>query len=127
MPFKKDEKTFILITGASKGFGRAVASSFARVLGDGSHFLLTGRDESGLEATEKAILSREVSAGESQSPRFTVTSTSLDLADAGAEDFRELFRGHSSPAERFRQMIVVHNAGGTRRGMFTLDHSIRKL
>lgn len=111
MPLKSGEKSFILITGASRGFGRAIAASFARVLGQDSRFLLLGRDANGLEATKKLILSVN-NADEGDSKRFSVGTKSLDLVNANGQDFVELFRDEISPNE-FDQLIIIHNAGST--------------
>lgn len=115
MPLKSGEKSFILITGASRGFGQTISTCFAQILGQDSHFLLLGRDVKGLEATKKLILSlqNEGEEGEGESTiRFTVNTKSLDLINAKEKDFEELFRDEVL-ANEFRQLIVVHNAGST--------------
>jgi len=109
MPFKKGEKSYILITGASKGFGQAIASAFAQVLGSNSHFVLLGRDTNGLETT-KGLLHKFNQGVDSK--RFTVSTRSLDLLGAKAEDFENIFGGDVA-ANGYRQAIIVHNAGST--------------
>jgi len=108
MPLKSGEKTFILITGASRGFGQTIAVSFKQILGTDSHFLLLGRDVKGLEETKALILASN--EGKCESKRFSVNSKTLDLVNANEEDFLNLF-GDQDPAEHFKQVVIVHNAG----------------
>ena len=57
----------VVITGASKGFGRAVAKAFARCLDGSIHFVLSGRSQPELstlltELTDKSEPSRNISS-----------------------------------------------------------------
>jgi len=110
MPLKSGEKSFILITGASRGFGQTITTCFAQILGQESHFLLLGRDVKGLEATKNLVLEFNAGDDEAKSKRFTVNSKSLDLVSAKRRDFGELFHDEI-PANEFQQLIIVHNAG----------------
>ena len=105
MPLKSGDKSFVLITGASRGFGQAIAVRFAALVGPESHFLLLGRDVKGLAATKQLILDQ------ASSKNFTVGAKSRDLVNAKERDFQELFLDQI-PAEQFRQLVIVHNAGG---------------
>lgn len=111
MPFKTNVKSFVLITGASKGFGQAIAARFAEVLGLESHFVLLGRDEKGLETTERMILGWRDGGAECTSKGFTVSAKSMDLVGAKTEDFVGLFAGDDVSTGDFRQVIIIHNAG----------------
>jgi len=107
MPFQRGVKSYILITGASKGFGQALAAAFAQQLGQDSHFVLLGRDVKGLEATKEIVL--RGNEGE-DSKGFTVTTKSLDLLGAKTEDFARIF-ADDVVAGDYGQAIIVHNAG----------------
>ena len=48
--------------------------------------------------------------GKCESKRFSVNSKTLDLVNANEEDFLNLF-GDQDPAEHFKQVVIVHNAG----------------
>eukprot|EP00794_Sanderia_malayensis_P007231 gene7231-8039_t len=52
-----DAKTFCLITGASRGFGRSIATIFAKSCNfeQGSVMVLSGRNESGLKETKEQV------------------------------------------------------------------------
>ena len=90
-----------LVTGASRGIGRAIALSFAA---EGCDLLLTGRDQAALDETAAAIKEKGrkavVAAGDLRQP-----GTEKPLVDAARREFGGLD-------------ILVNNAGATRRGSF---------
>src|SRR5690349_2398952 len=63
----------VLVSGASRGIGRAIAEGFAR---RGATVIITGRDAATLEQTARAIAP----------PGGTVRPMVCDVADAGAID-----------------------------------------
>jgi short-subunit dehydrogenase len=52
-----DSRMFVLITGASKGFGKEIALALAKKFSNHStlHFFLTARSAAGLAATAQAL------------------------------------------------------------------------
>jgi 3-oxoacyl-[acyl-carrier protein] reductase len=90
-----------LVTGASRGIGRAIAESFAA---EGCDVLVTGRDQAALEQTADAIRGKGRKAAIS----------ALDLRQEGAE--KALI---AAIDRQFGQLdILVNNAGATKRGSF---------
>ena len=49
-------RSFVLITGASRGFGRSLALEMGKVVGAGSTLLLMARNKDDLEATKVLFL-----------------------------------------------------------------------
>jgi len=88
----------VLITGASKGIGRAISVAFAQAGASG--IALLARNKSGLETTEKACL-------EAQRSKLKVLTAGIDVTDtdgvaAALKDVESTFG---------RLDIVVNNAG----------------
>ena len=68
---------FIVITGATRGFGRAMALRFATSIPTHVHFSLTGRSESDLDETKQMIkLARDA-----RDWQVSFDSTIADLGD----------------------------------------------
>lgn len=63
----------IIVTGASRGFGRAIASSLAKSLVKSTHFILAGTSEEELRKTEEIV--------QNTSKDGVETTTELVLAD----------------------------------------------
>ena len=51
-----DERCFVLVTGASRGLGRAIAAALSREVGANSTFLLLSRATKDLEETKKILI-----------------------------------------------------------------------
>lgn len=91
----------VLITGASRGIGRAIAASFAA---EGCRLLLVARSADGLAAVQAELAARY---------GVEIETLALDLAQGGAVE-----RLH----QRFPQIdILVNNAGATPRGAWLPD------
>jgi 3-oxoacyl-[acyl-carrier protein] reductase len=90
-----------LVTGASRGIGRAIALSFAT---EGCDLVLTGRDQAALDETAVAITGKGRKAA----------VVALDLRQPGTE--KTLIDG--ARREFGRLDILVNNAGATKRGSF---------
>jgi len=100
------EWQLVVITGASKGFGLAVAESLARQSLAPTHFRLAGRDAAGLATAKAAIL------GGGRSEDSTVVEEVVsDLSDMGGlKGAAELL--FSVPAGRsYFKVIFVNNHG----------------
>ena len=83
-----------LVTGASRGLGRAMALALARC---GAHVVVNGRNPAGIEATRAAIV-----AAEGTATAMAFDTTDVAAADAGIDRI-EVDLGHLD--------ILVNNAG----------------
>jgi len=72
-------RSFVLITGASRGFGRAIALELGKVVGAGSTLLLMARSREDLETTKEIVRDAR--------PGLAVECESVDLATADKEVF----------------------------------------
>lgn len=101
-----NRKSFVLISGASKGLGRAIAIEFSKHLGKGSVLLLLARSASGLEDTKAVILK--------ESPNVTVVVKSVDLGSPDPEEYLHVIQSAASmddgAATDFEHALLVHNA-----------------
>lgn len=95
-------RSFVLITGASRGFGRALAVELGKVVGAGSTLLLLARSKEDLEVTKEIV--RDVRPG------LAVEVQSLDLGLADKDSFERAVRAHQGSADH-EVAIVIHNAG----------------
>lgn len=88
-----------LVTGASRGIGRAVAVALARA---GAHLMLAGRDVGALQAVREQV----------QTPITIAGTVSADLTDVA-----ECRRVVEQTRDRFGSIdVLVNGAGGTVRG-----------
>jgi len=90
-----------LVTGASRGIGRAIALSFA---GEGCDLLLTGRDQAALDEVAGLIRGKGRKAA----------AVALDLRHGGTE----VALVEAARREFGHLDILVNNAGATKRGSF---------
>ena len=106
MPDFWNQKSFVLITGSSRGLGRAIAIEFSKHVAPGSVFLLVARTAEALEETKAKIL--EVA------PAVEVITRPLDLAKPDREVYHELLISATTTngrsASQFDHAILVHNA-----------------
>lgn len=94
-----NKKSFVLITGASKGIGRTIAIEFSKKVAPGSKFALLARSASGLEETKKLC-----------DPKVAVQTLSTDLGNPNAQVL-EKFLVSAAGDKDFEVAVVVHNAG----------------
>lgn len=78
-------KTFMIITGASRGIGRQIAITFGSLLQKGSHILLLARDINALREVAKNIPST-----------VSVDTVSIDLAKSTKDDLEGKYKRLSS-------------------------------
>lgn len=95
-------RSFVLITGASRGFGRAVALELGKVVGAGSTLLLVSRNRTDLETTKEIVRDAR--------PGLAVEVETVDLAMADEEAFSKVVRANYGSADH-EVAVVIHNAG----------------
>ncbi|CAG0916981.1 unnamed protein product [Notodromas monacha] len=103
------KKSFLVVTGASRGIGREIAIKFSSKLGAGSKVVLIARSTSGLHATRNLILAV---TNKTANP-VGVTVASVDLSNSAGIEFNDIMEEGcdlDSP-ETFDSAIMVHNAG----------------
>lgn len=93
-----DQKAFIIITGASRGIGQAVAIELAAFVAPESHFVLIARDGGALAET-RAQLGRIAN----------VRCVAMDLADPTEQQLNDVFLPDA--ADAFDVAVIVHNVG----------------
>jgi sepiapterin reductase len=105
MGWQWGEKTFCVISGASRGLGRELAIQFSQKFASGSVLLLLSRTLEGLEKTKTDVLQ--------VAPQIKVVVLVADLSDPNTEQFpayiQEGLRGFD--IQDFQQAIIIHNAG----------------
>ncbi|CAK5014440.1 unnamed protein product [Aphanomyces euteiches] len=103
--------SLVLVTGASRGFGRALALAFTEELSaanEGDLYLhLWSRDTAGLAATTEAIQA----TWKSQDQALHVTQTAVDLSDQRA--YCDTINNFLSDIAKLslKRIVIVHNAG----------------
>jgi len=97
----KDVKCAVVISGASRGFGRATALEMAKIAGPHSKFFLTARSLSGLEDTAKSV-------SEINSTAVCRVKT-IDNERPDLKAFEELLA--QEQGEHFDAALMVHNSG----------------
>ncbi|CAN7946115.1 unnamed protein product, partial [Ixodes hexagonus] len=96
------KKSFIVVTGASGGIGRAIAVNFAKHVSDGSLLVITGRNTAGLEETKRMIAS--------QGRDINASVETCDHSKASFGDYQELLRRASVQLPDPDVVSLVHNA-----------------
>ncbi len=95
-------RSFVLITGASRGFGRALALEMGKVVGAGSTLLLMARNMADLETTKAIVRDAR--------PGLAVELVSIDLETANRETFDAAVRSNYGSGDH-SVAVVIHNAG----------------
>nr|XP_054766089.1 sepiapterin reductase-like [Lytechinus pictus] len=97
-----DSKTFCIITGGSRGIGRAMAVTFSAKFGPGSTVVLTGRSTADLSETQRQV--------QAVAPGVNVSVVTADLANAGtlSESLSSL-TGTTNPSD-FQHVLLINNA-----------------
>ena len=99
-------RTFLLVTGSSKGLGRCMAVKFGSRLPAGSVVLLMSRNGDGLQKTKAMIGDK--------SGNVRVRTIAVDLATLDGDDTQKcienVFNELNVTASSFEQVFIVHNA-----------------
>lgn len=100
------QKTFFVISGASRGIGQSMAIECASKFLKGSVIVLLARSASGLEITKSQILAKNQA-------NITVFTFAIDLCKPSTEDFDKIFSTalNGRNIEDFQSAIIVHNVG----------------
>lgn len=95
--------TYVVLSGASQGIGRAIAVEVSKALGPNSVMLLLARNEAELAKT----------ASMCESPNIKVISTPIDLSTATEKEMFDVI-DHSCKGydiEDFNTCVIFHNVG----------------
>ncbi|XP_037928867.1 sepiapterin reductase-like [Teleopsis dalmanni] len=102
-----EQKTYFLITGASRGIGQTMAIQIAAKLKAGSVVVLLARSVDGLNKTKLAI--------EALKKDLKVCIFSIDLTKAKESEFEEILHHSLSDSDEegknFERAFIIHNAG----------------
>lgn len=100
------QKTFFLITGASRGIGRSMAIECAAKMATGSVIVLIARSMAGLEETKAQIMAKNPS-------NVTVVLLTHDLTRPTAEQINSIFDVplYERNLDEFKLAMIVHNVG----------------
>ena len=94
-------KSFLVVTGASRGLGQAFSIALGSNLKEGSTIYLTARTEEALIETQKSILSKN--------DKVEVKYFIIDQGNVGKNTYVNMFNDIKS--EDYKSAIIVHNAG----------------
>jgi len=95
--------TFIVVTGASRGLGKAIAVSFAKAIKNPLHIVLTGRNNDGLQNTRNEVLS---SRSDAICDVVCADLSQLSSLQAVANTIFSL-----DPSKQYEKAIFINNAG----------------
>jgi len=95
-------RSFVLITGASRGFGRSLALEMGKVVGAGSTLLLVARNKNDLEVTKEIVRDAR--------PGLAVECEVVDLAIADKEALERAVKNNYGRADH-EVAMVIQNAG----------------
>ena len=100
-------KTFVVITGASRGIGKAAAEEMAPLLGTNSLILLVSRDEPKLISVKEAIMER------CSSSKLNIKTAVVDLSTSSQATLESMLVNTLSgcDVQSFNRAVCIHNAG----------------
>lgn len=100
------QKTYFLMSGASRGIGRTIAIECAAKMATGSVIVLIARTTAGLEETKAQILAKNPS-------NVTVFYLALDLTRPTPDQLQSIFDAtlNERNLDEFRLAMIVHNVG----------------
>ena len=108
-----EEKTFLLVTGASRGLGKAFSIALAGTLGQGSVIYLIARTENALIETQNEILENNKA--------LEVRYFLIDQANAEKQAYVDML--NRIDPKQFNSAIIVHNSGSIgKQGQMVCDY-----
>ena len=106
-------KTFLLVTGASRGLGQAFSVALASNLGEGSTIYLTARTEKDLIETQNRILSKNA--------KLEVKHFIIDQGNVEKESYVNMLE--NIKPDNYNSAVIVHNAGSIgKQGQMVRDY-----
>ncbi|XP_067639855.1 sepiapterin reductase [Eurosta solidaginis] len=101
-----EKRTFLLVTGASRGIGQRMAVEVTAKLKSSSFVVLLARSETGLAQTKAEIEALQLKD-------LKVYTFSIDLSTATATQFQEILTKSlkDAKAKDFERAFIIHNAG----------------
>ena len=106
-------KTFLVVTGASKGLGQAFATALSTSLSEGSTVYLTARTEEALIETQNNI--------SAINGKIDVKYFIIDQENAEKVSYVNMFNNIKS--DNYESAIIVHNAGSIgKQGQMVRDY-----
>ncbi|XP_063849874.1 sepiapterin reductase-like [Scylla paramamosain] len=112
---------WVVVTGASQGFGAAICTELAPLLPPGSRMLGLARSQQGLATTAAAVTKAN--------PAITFSPVVMDLATAKAMDYEATLKDHLGTGQSTPpgQALLFHNAGslGTVKYLREMDDATR--
>lgn len=100
-------KTYMMVSGASRGIGRALAVECAAKFAAGSVVVLLARSATGLDETRTQILARNPN-------NVTVFKFTIDLTRPSVVDLAAIFRSTLNGVDSiddFHTAMIIHNVG----------------
>ncbi|XP_025833532.1 sepiapterin reductase [Agrilus planipennis] len=95
--------SYIIITGASQGIGRAIAVEIAKTVNKISTVLLLARSQTGLKETESLMLKENAD--------LNIITTAQDLSKPDIGMFETIIKEPVDQVNNIEQGIIFHNAG----------------
>lgn len=95
------ESSFCVVTGASKGIGRAIALKLAEQISPGSQIVLMSRNIDLLQTLESEIIEKN--------PAVTVSTLAMDLSKPNYANFLSAF-ANARAGKSFNSALLVQNA-----------------
>uniref|UniRef100_A0A336K8H8 CSON003908 protein n=1 Tax=Culicoides sonorensis TaxID=179676 RepID=A0A336K8H8_CULSO len=93
--------SYLLVSGASRGIGKAMAVECSKKLGDGSQVVIAARSSEKLNQVRDEILQNN--------SKIQVTTHAIDLGQCSKDELSELANQNGN----FEQGIIIHNVGTT--------------
>lgn len=100
------QKTFLVVSGASRGIGRMLAIECAAKTTAGSLIVLLARSTAGLEETKAQILAKNPN-------NITVMIFTIDLTRPTPNEFKQIFDTalYERNVSDFQLAMIIHNVG----------------